>query len=229
MAIESRSASHGARAIDKDARPRQGISVLARLTAGGTDGNEQLTALTGAVLLVLLAVLGITILRVRQLLEVHMFLGMLLIAPVALKMASTGYRFIRYYSSEPHYRRKGPPALALRLLAPLVVISTVVVFASGVILLFAGPSSRNALLPIHKVSFIVWGVVTGVHVLGHIADLPGALRAEKGFGKASGIAVLGRTGRIISLTGVLVAGIVIAILVLPQFGPWMNSYSLFHH
>ena len=38
-----------------------------------------------------------------------MFLGVLLIGPVALKLASTGYRFVRYYTSEPRYRRKGPP------------------------------------------------------------------------------------------------------------------------
>ncbi len=37
------------------------------------------------------------------------------------------------------YRRKGPPPGALRALAPLLVLSTVVVFASGVALLFVGP------------------------------------------------------------------------------------------
>ena len=121
-------------------------SPIARLTAGGTEGNERLTAATGVVLLVLLAALGVTILRIHPLLSEHMFLGVLLIGPVALKMGSTGYRFIRYYTAEPRYRRKGPPPLLLRLLAPLVVLSTVVVFASGVALLLIGPSSRQPLL-----------------------------------------------------------------------------------
>jgi hypothetical protein len=49
---------------------------------------------------------------------------------VLLKLASTGYRFARYYTANPAYRRKGPPATPMRLLAPLVVISTVVVFGS---------------------------------------------------------------------------------------------------
>ncbi len=66
-----------------------------RLTGGGTDGNERLTAATGVVLLVLLAVLGVTILRIGQLLWLHLFVGMLLIGPVLLKLTSTGYRIAR--------------------------------------------------------------------------------------------------------------------------------------
>jgi len=37
------------------------------LLGGGTQGNEQITAVTGVVLIVLLAALGVTILRIRQL------------------------------------------------------------------------------------------------------------------------------------------------------------------
>jgi len=118
-------------------RPRR--TLRARLIAGGTAGNEQLTAATGVVLLLLLAALGVTIVRIGSLLNEHMFLGMLLIGPVVLKMASTGYRFVRYYAANPRYRSKGPPEAAMRLIAPLVVLSTVVVFASGVALLFAAP------------------------------------------------------------------------------------------
>ena len=55
-------------------------------------------------------------------LNAHMFLGMLLLGPVALKMGSTGYRFVRYYTGADAYRRKGPPAIELRLLAPFVVV-----------------------------------------------------------------------------------------------------------
>ena len=65
-----------------------------RLLAGGTAGNQQLTAATAVVLLVLLAALGVTIVRIGGLLNPHMFLGMLLVGPVALKLASTGYRFV---------------------------------------------------------------------------------------------------------------------------------------
>jgi hypothetical protein len=203
-----------------------------RLTGGGTDGNERLTAAAGVLLLVLLAVLGVTILRIGQLLWLHLFLGMLLIGPVLLKLASTGYRFARYYTANPAYTRKGPPATPMRLLAPLVVLSTVVVFGSGVALLFAGPSARGTLFPIHKLSFFAWLAITGVHVLGHLADLPAPLRAD--YGLDQGISRLGgrqpgRDGRVLALAGMLVAGLVLAVLVSPEFGPWVNGFHGFHH
>jgi hypothetical protein len=199
-----------------------------RLIGGGTTGNERLTAATGAVLIALLAVLGVTILQVRQLLWPHLFVGMLLIPPVMLKMGSTGYRFARYYTSDPAYRRKGPPEALLRLLAPLVLLTTVIVFASGVVLLFVGPDSRNTLLPIHKVSFFAWLAVTAVHVLGHLPGMPALLRADYS-SRSSQLSsdVTGRPGRIIALAGALVAGVVLAVLVIPQFGPWIHSVSIF--
>jgi len=209
-----------------------------QLTGGGTAGNERLTAAIGALLIVLLAVIGVTLLRLRTLLWVHLFVGMLLIPPVLLKMASTGYRFVRYYTHKLAYRRKGPPPAALRALAPMVVLTTLIVFASGVALLFAGPSSRATLLPIHKVSFIVWVVFTALHVLGHVVELPGMLAADyaprTALARRDGAAhwgadVTGRTGRLIALSGALVAGVVLAVLVIPQFEPWLHWNTLFHH
>jgi hypothetical protein len=204
-------------------------SRLRALTGGGTMGNELLTAATGTALIVLLAVIGVTILRVRQLLSIHLFVGMLLIGPLALKLASTGYRFVGYYTANPRYRLKGPPLAPLRMIAPVVVISTLVVFASGVALLFAGPSSRQTLLPIHKISFFVWVAFMALHVLGHLADLPRALRADYSRTRQLSGDVTGRAGRMLALAGALAAGAVLAVLVIPQFGPWLHSSGLFHH
>jgi hypothetical protein len=194
------------------------------LTAGGPTGNEQLTAATGVILLVLLAALGVTILRIRPLLSEHMFLGILLIPPIALKMASTGYRFVRYYTSNLRYRSKGAPPAILRLIAPIVVASTMVVFASGVALLLLGPSSRGSLLLIHKASFFVWIAVTAIHVLGHLSDLPQALKTKHELQPELDGYGTGSAGRILSLSGALVAGVVLAILYVPQFGPWLHAH-----
>jgi hypothetical protein len=202
---------------------------VGHLTAGGTTGNERLTAVTGVALLLPLAVIGITIISLRQFLWIHLFVGMLLIGPVALKMASTGYRFIRYYSGNPSYRKVGPPPALLRAIAPIVVLSTVVVLASGVALLFAGPQSRGSLLPIHKISFIVWAAFTGIHLLAHLPAIPGALRADYGTSARLSHDLTGRAGRVLSLAGALVAGVVLAILVIPEFGPWVHASGLFHH
>jgi hypothetical protein len=178
----------------------------------GIAGNERLTAWTAVVLLVLLAVEGVTIVFLGPLLPVHLFVGVLLIGPVALKLASTGWRFARYYLGAPAYRQKGPPHPLLRGLAPLVVVSTVAVLGTGVWLLLAGPQVRDTVVPLHKASFIVWVVVTAVHVLGHLLDLPGGLRRER--------TRPGRGARGLTLAGALAAGIVLAALAVPYFSAW---------
>jgi hypothetical protein len=180
------------------------------------------------VLLGLLAALGVTILRIGQLLNVHLFLGMLLIGPVALKMGSTGYRFVRYYTADPPYRRKGPPAIEMRLIAPFVVISTVVVFASGVVLLAVGPSARSTWLPIHKASFFVWLAFTAFHVLGHLSDLPRALHADRRTSRPWNDHGSGSGARAITLAGALVGGLVLALLVEGKFSAWTSLHQHLH-
>ena len=109
------------------------------------DNNGRLTALTGALLLVLLAGLGVTILSIRALLPEHFLISFLVIPPLGLKLASTGYRFMRYYTGDSRYRQAGPPTPLLRILAPFVVLSTVAVFATGLELWFLGPVSYTHL------------------------------------------------------------------------------------
>jgi hypothetical protein len=200
-----------------------------KLLAGGTDGNELLTACTGAALLVLLAVLGVTIIRIGSLLWVHLFVGIVLLGPLALKLASTGYRFVRYYTHDPVYVEHGPPELALRLLGPLVVSSTLVVFVSGIVLLFGGPSLRPTWFPIHKDSFFVWLAIMAVHVLGHLPAVGAGLKAEYGpSAERFDYAVPGRSGRALALASALVLGLVLAALLIPEFGSWTHGHPLFH-
>jgi hypothetical protein len=140
--------------------------------SGGIEGNARLTATTAVVLIVLLAIEGVTILFIRPLLSLHMFVGVMLIPPVALKLASTSWRFFRYYAGSATYRQKGPPPLLLRLLvAPAVILSTLFLFGTGVALLAIGPGD-GIVVGLHKTSFVVWLVAVGVHVLAHIRALP---------------------------------------------------------
>ncbi len=255
----SRNATRSRKAVippDPAARsPRAGRStVLGRLTAGGSEGNERLTVWAGVVLVVLLAVIGLTLLHLRTtLLWVHLFVGLLLLGPVLVKLGSTGYRFVRYYAHNPRYRRKGPPPAYLRLIAPMVVFTTVTVFASGVALLLAGPSSRGTLLPIHKVSFFFWLAFTGVHVLGHLPEVQRTLaggrdrskigqrgavfagaqgrvggdRTAPGYDSALHDLRAGRAGRAVTLGAGFVLGLILALALIPQFGPWLNYHRVF--
>ncbi len=128
-------------------------------------------------LLVLLAVEGVTILRIGRLLTLHVFLGMLLLGPVALKAGSVLYRFTRYYSGSAPYRRKGPPAPLLRLLGPFVLLLTASVFGTGVMLAVTGPG-HGPWQFLHKASFILWAAAMTVHVLAYLPRLPRLLAAE---------------------------------------------------
>jgi hypothetical protein len=203
--------------------------VRPRLLAGGTRGNELLTAVNGAVLLVLLAVEGVTIVFLGPLLSVHLFVGVLLLPPVVLKLGSTGYRFVRYYARTRAYRRKGPPVPALRLIAPVLVATTVAVFASGTVLLLGGPSTRGTFLQIHKVTFFVWLGAFGVHLVGHLPTLGRALRADFGRRSAARVHPDGAAGRRIALAGALVLGLALAVAVLPDFGAWLHYQQFRHH
>lgn len=207
------------------------LGAVRALFGGGIDGNEQLTATAGVILIVLFAVLGVTILRIGQLLWLHLFLGLLLLGPVLLKVASTAYRFTRYYLRAAIYLTKGPTMLALRAMGPAFVAATVVVFVTGIVLLYEGPRNRATPLLIHKASFVVWLGLLGLHLLAHVPGLPRSLRAVR-LGAGDSLEQTGSdgsAGRWIALVGALVGGAVLAIVLIPHFSVWTAPGALPHH
>ena len=190
---------------------------MSRVLRGGADGNDQLTTLTGVVLLLVLAAEGITILRIGSLLTPHEFIGMLLIPPVALKLASTGYRFVSYYRRRGPYLLKGPPQLLLRIIvAPALVASTLVVFGTGVALL-ALHQHQGTLVGVHKGAFLVWLGAFALHVLAYIRTVPLAIARERR-NRLPGSAL--RYGAII---GALALGLVIAVGTVPATDHWRDE------
>ncbi len=183
-----------------------------RSSDAGVESNARLTGSTAAVLLVLLAAEGVTVLRVGPLLTPHVFIGMLLIPPVLLKIGSTGWRFVRYYQGSPAYRRKGPPPALLRLLGPVVVILTVVLLASGVALIVGPHSLRHTLLFIHKASFVLWFGAMTIHVLGHLVET--ARLAPKDWVHRTRRDVAGAGARLWALAASLVAGVILGVVML---------------
>jgi len=194
-----------------------------RKTRAGVAGNARLTAGAAALLLLLLAAEGATIPFIGRLIGPHIFIGMLLIPPVALKLASTGYRFARYYAGAGAYRRKGPPALLLRLMAPAVIVSTVALLGTGVGLLLAGPGSVGPLLFLHKASFAVWFVLMSVHVLGHILEMPSLATPDwrRAGGREAQLAGAGL--RITAVATSLIAGLALALASVSLAAPWLSA------
>jgi hypothetical protein len=211
---------------DASSPRRSGLPSRTDLRRDPVEGNARLTASTGAVLFVLLAAEGVTVLQVRQLLTPHVFIGMLLVPPVLLKMGSTFWKFARYYLGAPAYRQKGPPLLALRLLGPLVVVLTLTVFASGIVLLLGPTSWRSFMLTVHKASFLLWLGVTTLHVLGHLVDT-GRL-APRDWLRRTRRQVDGAGLRQWSIAASIAVGLILAVLVVPRVGPWLATDAVGH-
>jgi hypothetical protein len=104
-----------------------------------------------------------------------------------------------------------------------VVATTLTVFVSGIVLLIHGPRERDALVLVHKASFVIWLVVGAVHVLGHLPIMVRVLRPGSS-GSLAGVA-----GRRIALVGALAGGLVIAVALIPDFSAWTAPVALHHH
>jgi hypothetical protein len=88
--------------------------------------------------------------------------------------------------------------------APLIVASTLLLSASGVLLISLDEPGLG-ILALHKASFIVWFGATSVHVLAHVLKLPRVLRLRVP-GAASRVAVAGSAP---------VAGVLLAVSTVP--------------
>jgi len=191
---------------------------------GGVDGNERLTAMVAVLLLVLLFLAGLTVPVANSQTRLHVFLGVVVIPPVLLKIGSTTWRFARYYAGNFSYRRKGPPALILRLVGPVLVVLTLVMLFSGVGLIVVAPTSmRSQLSQIHRVSFVLWFAVTTVHVLGHLKET--ATFAPRDFIRRTRRHVRGASTRAWVTLASLVTGLACAWAILP----YVTVASSFSH
>ena len=188
---------------------------LRRLFTGGSNANEQLTAVVAMLLLPLLAVEGATLLNVRGWLTVHAFVGILLIPVLAMKVASTSWRMLRYYRGSAEYVLRGPPHIVLRMVvAPVLIASTIVLFGTGVWLL-AVNQTEGTLVGLHKASFLVWVGAFGLHVLSRAVPALRALRRR----------VPGLPLRLGMATMSVVVGVTVATLTLPAIDRLQDSVS----
>jgi hypothetical protein len=187
-----------------------------RVVTSGVTGNERMTALAGALLLALILVELATLPNLRALLSVHVFAGVIMAGPLAVKLGSTGYRFGRYYTRSPAYVRRGKPPLAFRLLAPLLIVTTLAVIGSGIGLVAIGPALAGPLLPLHVISVLVWLPALALHLLAHLRRVPRLIgdewrRRARGRGLRLGVSL-----------SALIAGAVAAVLVNPVAAPWLT-------
>lgn len=141
----------------------------------------------------------------------------MLLPPVAVKLASVLYRFGRYYLRDARYRRAGPPELWLRLLGPVMVVTTVAVLGTGVELWLFGRRYGSYWLELHKLSFVLWFGATSLHVLGHSVRTPRLLWDDV----AGRRPVAGRVTRGSLVVAALLLGVIVAVALLPFPSPFV--------
>jgi hypothetical protein len=210
-------------------RDRRADPVLAH--TGGPAGNALLTAWTALILLVGSIAELLTLVDINALISWHVAIGALLVPPALMKTASTGWRMARYYSRHRPYVEAGPPPLLLRLLGPLVVVSTLGLLGSGVLLVLLGPDhAHQALLDVlrfrvdyvtlHQGFFAVWVVATGLHLLGRIVP---ALRITLAPGRPAAASVPGALTRWLLLASVVVSAVALAVALVHADGSWVSA------
>lgn len=193
-----------------------------------THANTKLTALTGLLIFFLLALEGVTIPFIGKLLTVHVFIGWVLLPPILLKIVSTSYRFIMYYIGDPRYTKAGPPKPLLRMLGPLIAVTTALLMWSGIEMVLIGPHSPDARLwgTIHRAAFILWFGFMTVHVLAYFLKA-GSLALPE-LNRRPGVhsvRIPGRTIRIALVAGSLAIGIILGLTQWHLTAPWVTLFS----
>lgn len=207
--------------------PSGGVATAPVTDEAGMQGNARLTAVAGLLLAAMLVVEGATVLNVRGMITLHMFLGLMLIPPVLLKCASTVYRFGSYYTGRPAYVRRGAPHILFRMIGPLVVLSSLALLGTGLWLMLVGHD--DTVLTLHKASFIVWVALMTIHFLGHVKDAWVASWREVRPPRADA-AARHRSVRLLAVAASIVVGVGLAAALMPSSsGEWQHHDRPFGH
>jgi hypothetical protein len=174
-------------------------------------------------LLVLLPVPYATALSLDLLWRVHYFSSLLLIPLLAVKLAGTGWRAVRFYLGDSGFREDGPPHPMPRITAPILVLSTVVLFLSGVEMLL-GADRFGPWSTIHNGAAIIFTGTLGLHLLAHLWDTPTEVAADlapKGR-IAAEAQVPGSRRRVVVTVVAFVVGVTLATAAMP-ISQWQGS------
>jgi hypothetical protein len=112
----------------------------------------------------------------------------------------------------------------MRMLAPLLVASTLSLSGSGVALIIVGHGG-GVLLTVHTLSFIVWGVLMIVHVLAYLTRVLRLGTAD--WRRTADRIVSGASSRRAALGGALLTGVIVALATYPTQQSWLSHKH--HH
>jgi len=184
-------------------------------------GNERLTAAVGLLVLApVLVEVATILLGVHTFMSLHVFVGLALIPAVLLKLASTGWRFARYYTRSRAYMAQGPPQIVMRLLAPLFVTATIVLFGSGIAMGLLHGHALQLARRLHGPASVIWLLLLGLHVLVYIGRAVTSTANDALPAKRKPLR--GASGRAYALATVVICGLVIGAATVPAQHRWVD-------
>jgi hypothetical protein len=186
------------------------------------EANARLTGTAGIVTLILLVAELVTVaLGAASVLSLHVAIGLILVPPVLVKLASTSWRMVNYYLGAAAYKDRGPPPTLARILGPILSLAIAVLLLSGGALILGPSSLHRTALQVHKLSFYLALVLIVAHLAMH---LPKAVRLmARDWVSRRGAAVLMRA-RWTAVAASVLLGALLALALTGHAEPYLHHY-----
>jgi hypothetical protein len=109
----------------------------------------------------------------------------------------------------------------LRALAPVLVATTIGIFATGALLLSAGHKS-DTLLFLHQACFTAWAVVFGIHFLAYLPRVARSMRGSWAVERREVVPGAGLRGALVAAS--IGGGGALALSLLPAIEAWRGGF-----
>ena len=186
------------------------------------EANARLTGTAGIVILLLLiAELVTVVLGAASVLSLHVAIGLILVPPVLVKLASTTWRMVNYYLGAAAYQHRGPPPTLARVLGPILSAAIVLVLISGIALILGPSSLHRAALSVHKVTFYLALLLIVWHLAMHLSQTLG-LAARDWVNRRSAALVV--RARWTAIGGSVLFGALLAVTLAGHAESYMHHY-----
>jgi len=186
------------------------------------EANARLTGTAGIVILTLLIAELVTVaLGAASALSLHVAIGLMLVPPVLVKLASTTWRMVNYYRGAAAYKRRGPPPTLARVLGPILSVAIVVLLGSGGALILGPSSLQRTALQVHKLSFYLALLLILPHLAMHLTK---AIQLTvRDWLNRRGATLLTRA-RWTAVAGSLLLGALLALTLTGHAEPYLHHY-----
>jgi uncharacterized membrane protein YtjA (UPF0391 family) len=172
-------------------------------------------------LILLIAELVTVVLGAASVLSLHVAIGLILVPPVLVKLATTTWRMVNYYIGAATYTHRGPPPTLARILGPILSLAIVLVLISGIALILGPSSIHHSALQVHKVTFYLALLLIVVHLAMHLTKAVRLLARD--WVNRRGPALLTRA-RWTAIVGSIVLGALLALALAGHAEPYLHHY-----